>query len=162
MQALQDIDFESSCGYRFVDCLQQVKQWSDAHPTQTLDHIRPQLERSVRERVSVLCCPEALIGGLADFATDPFRYAVTTAQLESLLQPLSSETVPALLNGVLRICVVVPAPRLMKTPALLKALVPAEFRSKSPSPSTIQMLPASFSTRPSLTMKRLKNNAVPV
>jgi predicted amidohydrolase len=48
--------------------------------------------------VSVLCCPEALIGGLADNAADPFRYAVTTAQLESLLQPLSSETVTTIVG----------------------------------------------------------------
>src|SRR5262249_54552615 len=28
----QEIDFLSSCGWTFVDCLQQVKRWSEAHP----------------------------------------------------------------------------------------------------------------------------------
>jgi calcium-dependent phosphoinositide phospholipase C len=30
---VQEIDFLSSCGWTFVECLQQVKSWSDAHPT---------------------------------------------------------------------------------------------------------------------------------
>ena len=29
---LQDIDYKSSCGGRFVDCLEAVKRWSDEHP----------------------------------------------------------------------------------------------------------------------------------
>ncbi|MDQ1518952.1 MAG: hypothetical protein QOI55_25 [Actinomycetota bacterium] len=29
---VQEIDFLSSCGWTFVECLQQVKTWSDAHP----------------------------------------------------------------------------------------------------------------------------------
>jgi calcium-dependent phosphoinositide phospholipase C len=32
---VQEIDFLSSCGWTFVECLQQVKSWSDAHP----DHL---------------------------------------------------------------------------------------------------------------------------
>lgn len=70
----------------------------DTTPEQALDRIRVPLERCVRERVNVLCCPEAVLGGLADYADDPFRYAVNAAQLDSLLQPLASDTMTTIVG----------------------------------------------------------------
>ena len=46
----------------------------------------------------VLCCPEAILGGLADFSNHPGRLAIRTddGQLASVLAPLASETVTSI------------------------------------------------------------------
>jgi predicted amidohydrolase len=57
------------------------------------------IEERVREcetkGVSVLCCPEAILGGLADYTENLSQIAIRTdgSQLESILAPLASETV---------------------------------------------------------------------
>jgi predicted amidohydrolase len=45
--------------------------------------------------VSVLCCPEAILGGLADYSDNLARIAIRTdgRQLESVLAPLASDRV---------------------------------------------------------------------
>jgi len=62
------------------------------------------MQRRVREceagRVSVLCCSEAILGGLADFSENPRRFAIRTddGQLASVLAPLASETVTSIVG----------------------------------------------------------------
>src|SRR4051812_31655312 len=45
--------------------------------------------------ISILCCPEAVLGGLADYSENPVHFAVGAyhGQLETVLAPLASETV---------------------------------------------------------------------
>ena len=62
------------------------------------------IQQSVREceerRVSVLCCPEAILGGLADFSNNPGRFAIRTddGQLASVLAPLASDEVTSIVG----------------------------------------------------------------
>jgi hypothetical protein len=47
------------------------------------------------EGVSILCCPEAVLGGLADYSENPALLAIRTdnGQLASVLTPLASDRV---------------------------------------------------------------------
>lgn len=49
---------------------------------------------------SVLCCPEAILGGLADFSDNPGGLAIRTdnGQLASVLSPLASNTVTSIVG----------------------------------------------------------------
>lgn len=51
--------------------------------------------------VQVLCCPEGILGGLADYARRPDEIAidVQNGQLERLLTPIASETVTTILGA---------------------------------------------------------------
>jgi predicted amidohydrolase len=48
--------------------------------------------------VEILCCPEAVLGGLADYAEDPAAIALSVEQLGVLLRPLASQTVTTILG----------------------------------------------------------------
>src|SRR5437588_7957830 len=50
--------------------------------------------------VSILCCPEAILGGLADYSDDPARFAIGTVdeRLDSVLAPLASNTVTSIIG----------------------------------------------------------------
>lgn len=48
--------------------------------------------------VDVLCCPEAILGGLADYAPEPASIAVRVGALDSLITPLASETVTTIVG----------------------------------------------------------------
>ncbi len=48
--------------------------------------------------VEILCCPEAVLGGLADYAEDPAAVALSMEQLGALLKPLASKTVTTILG----------------------------------------------------------------
>ena len=52
------------------------------------------------EGVSILCCPEAILGGLADYCEDPARFAIRTddGQLDRILAPLASDTVTSIVG----------------------------------------------------------------
>ena len=52
------------------------------------------------QNVSFLCCPEGILGGLADYATDPFAIAldVPSGQLHNTLAPIASETVTTIVG----------------------------------------------------------------
>jgi predicted amidohydrolase len=52
------------------------------------------------EGVSILCCPEAILGGLADYCEDPALFAIRTDdnQLNRVLAPLASETVTSIIG----------------------------------------------------------------
>src|ERR1700688_2595433 len=51
-----------------------------------------------REGVDILCCPEAVLGGLADDAECPVDFAIDVVQLEALLAPLASRSVTTIVG----------------------------------------------------------------
>ena len=57
------------------------------------------------EGVEILCCPEAVLGGLADYAAHPVDFAIEgeSGELRDRLRPLASDTVTAIL-GFTEIC----------------------------------------------------------
>jgi predicted amidohydrolase len=60
--------------------------------------IRQRVRWCEDEGVSILCCPEAVLGGLADYDADPSRFAIDAKQLESVLAPLASDKVTTILG----------------------------------------------------------------
>ncbi|HWM90437.1 MAG TPA: carbon-nitrogen hydrolase family protein [Thermoanaerobaculia bacterium] len=48
----------------------------------------------------MLCCPEAILGGLADYAGDPTQFAISAdaGRLDSVLAPLASDTVTTIVG----------------------------------------------------------------
>jgi predicted amidohydrolase len=65
---------------------------------EAIDLIRAQIVACERERVDVLCCPEGILGGLADYAPDPWSIAIDSDRLGSVIEPLRSETVTTILG----------------------------------------------------------------
>jgi predicted amidohydrolase len=67
---------------------------------EVLGLIRGQVEWCEAEGVEILCCPEGVIGGLADYASRPADIALDAeaGQLEELLAPLASESVTTILG----------------------------------------------------------------
>lgn len=65
-----------------------------------LDLIREQVAWCEEEGVSILCCPEAILGGLADSSDNPVTFAIRTdnGQLASVLAPLASDKVTCILG----------------------------------------------------------------
>jgi 5-aminopentanamidase len=62
--------------------------------------IREQVEWCESNDVEILCCPEGVLGGLADYATRPADIAldVEGGQLEALLAPLASDRVATIVG----------------------------------------------------------------
>jgi predicted amidohydrolase len=62
--------------------------------------IREQVDRCESEGVEILCCPEGVLGGLADYANQPTGIAldVENGQLHALLAPLASDRVATILG----------------------------------------------------------------
>jgi len=62
---------------------------------EALERIRDRVKWCETEGVNMLCCPEAVLGGLADDAERPLDLAigVESGQLEALLAPLASKSV---------------------------------------------------------------------
>src|SRR4030095_2663527 len=54
--------------------------------------IREQVQWCESEGVEILCCPEGVLGGLADYATQPAAFAidVESGELQTALAPLAS------------------------------------------------------------------------
>jgi predicted amidohydrolase len=72
-------------------------------PGSTMDAlslIRTRVELCESEGVTILCCPEAILGGLADYAEHPTRLAIAAdaGRLESALAPLASDTVTTIIG----------------------------------------------------------------
>jgi predicted amidohydrolase len=67
---------------------------------ESLDLIRKQIDRCQSEGVDILCCPEAILGGLADYAERPTDFAINVdgGQLNTVLAPLASDTVTTILG----------------------------------------------------------------
>src|SRR5436305_1745032 len=62
--------------------------------------IRKQIDWCQSAGVEILCCPEAILGGLADYAKCPTDLAidVESGQLNTVLAPLASDTVTTILG----------------------------------------------------------------
>ena len=62
--------------------------------------IRKRVAWCEAEGVEILCCPEAVLGGLADYAAHPADIAidVESGQLDAVLTPLASDTVTTILG----------------------------------------------------------------
>jgi len=48
--------------------------------------------------VQILCYPEALLGGLADYCSPPTQFAIAASQLDHVLAPLASDRVTTILG----------------------------------------------------------------
>ena len=62
--------------------------------------VRKQIEWCESNDVEILCCPEAVLGGLADYSSEPTKFAINadSGDLDEILQPLNSETVTAIIG----------------------------------------------------------------
>jgi len=62
--------------------------------------IRERVERCESEGVEILCCPEGVLGGLADYAHLPIAFAIDVerGQLDAVLAPLASDRVTTIVG----------------------------------------------------------------
>jgi predicted amidohydrolase len=65
---------------------------------EALGLIQRRIEDCETSGVSVLCCPEAILGGLADYAEDPSSFAISTNRIEFALAPLASDAVTTIVG----------------------------------------------------------------
>ena len=67
---------------------------------EAVDLIRQQVRRCESEGIEILCCPEAILGGLADDAAAPDARALSVdgGELQMALSPLASETVTTIVG----------------------------------------------------------------
>jgi predicted amidohydrolase len=67
---------------------------------EAVELIRKRIDWCEAEGVEILCCPEAVLGGLADYAARPKDIAidVENGQLSAVLTPLASDTVTTILG----------------------------------------------------------------
>lgn len=67
---------------------------------EAVELIRRRVDWCEAQEVEILCCPEAVLGGLADYATRPADIAldVESGQLSATLRPLASDTVTTILG----------------------------------------------------------------
>jgi predicted amidohydrolase len=63
-----------------------------------LGALRVQVRRCEEAGASILLCPEAAIGGLADYATDPEGMAIGTDDVDETFAPIASERVTAIVG----------------------------------------------------------------
>jgi predicted amidohydrolase len=65
-----------------------------------LDRIRARVAQCEAEGVGLLCCPEAVLGGLADDAADPRQFALDaeSGELETALAPIAGDTVTTIVG----------------------------------------------------------------
>jgi len=67
-------------------------------PPDAIELIRARVKWCEDAGVALLCCPEAILGGLADYAPDSRQFAIPTAGLASVLAPLASRTVTTIVG----------------------------------------------------------------
>jgi predicted amidohydrolase len=60
--------------------------------------IRQRVKQCEAEEVAFLCCPEAILGGLADDSDDPTGFAVATGHICAALAPLASDSVTTIVG----------------------------------------------------------------
>ena len=65
---------------------------------EALGLIRSRVEDCEASGVAVRCCPEAILGGLADYAADPASIAISTDRIEQTLAPLASSSVTTIVG----------------------------------------------------------------
>ena len=70
------------------------------HSLQILKLIREQIDWCEVNDVALLCCPEAVLGGLADYSSEPRMFAlnVENGELNQLLEPLASKSVTTIVG----------------------------------------------------------------
>jgi len=68
--------------------------------TTILSLIREQVEECESQGIEILCCPEGVLGGLADYVSRPIDSAIDVkgGQLQALLAPLASDRVTTILG----------------------------------------------------------------
>lgn len=71
-----------------------------AGSSEAVELIREQVHRCESEGVSILCCPEAILGGLADYSENPWTFAIRMddGKLDEVLAPLVSDTVTSIIG----------------------------------------------------------------
>ena len=67
---------------------------------ETIARIREQVNLCERAGVAILCCPEGVLGGLADYSTRPRDIAIDVqgGELDEVLRPLASSTVTTIVG----------------------------------------------------------------
>jgi predicted amidohydrolase len=67
---------------------------------EALGLIRKRVQWCEAEGITILCCPEAILGGLADYGAHPARFAISAdaGTLGSALAPLASDTVTTIVG----------------------------------------------------------------
>jgi predicted amidohydrolase len=60
--------------------------------------IQQQVKRCELLGVEILCCPEAVLGGLADYSHPPARFAIDAGRLGDVLAPLASDVVTTIVG----------------------------------------------------------------
>jgi len=65
-----------------------------------IGHIEKRVRWCESEGVALLCCPEAVIGGLADYSNEPEKFALRASdgELVTILAPLASSTVTSIVG----------------------------------------------------------------
>lgn len=71
---------------------------SGSDRTEALPLIRRCVEQCEADGVSLLCCPEAILGGLADYAAEPLYVGTPTDEIATTLAPLASDTVTSIIG----------------------------------------------------------------
>lgn len=66
--------------------------------SEALAALSVQIRRCEKAGVSVLCCPEAAVGGLADYSHDPDAAAIATADVDATFAPIASATVTTIVG----------------------------------------------------------------
>jgi 5-aminopentanamidase len=71
-----------------------------AGSSEALEFIREQVRRCESEGVSILVCPEAILGGLADYSENPLKFAIRIddGQFDAVFAPLVSNTVTSIVG----------------------------------------------------------------
>src|SRR5262245_57955524 len=71
-----------------------------AHSMAVTDLIREQVDDCEAQGIEILCCPEGVLGGLADYVSHPADIAINVeaGQLETVLAPLISDRVAAIVG----------------------------------------------------------------
>jgi predicted amidohydrolase len=65
---------------------------------EALSLIQRRVEQCELRNIAILCCPEAILGGLADNSRDPTPFAIATSRIGSVLAPLASDTVTCIVG----------------------------------------------------------------
>ncbi|MEX2300897.1 MAG: carbon-nitrogen hydrolase family protein [Bryobacterales bacterium] len=67
---------------------------------EALELIRTRVKWCEAEGITILCCPEAILGGLADYAAHPNHFAISAdaGRLDAVLAPLASNTVTTIIG----------------------------------------------------------------
>jgi predicted amidohydrolase len=63
-----------------------------------IDAVRHQVRRCEADGVTVLCCPEGAIGGLADYVRDPATIAIPTDGVAHRFAPINSDAVTVIVG----------------------------------------------------------------